>query len=230
VDLERPYHEAVVDREIARANLADGARMVRQALNNRGPRAEREAPSTEIFPDGLEGYTELAHASIAFEFRRLIDRIETHLAPEDPIRLEQVPVLRARIDEWIAADAAVDETLGDLEDAREAQSRAVAAWDRAIEVAYGVLVSRVGKAAAERCFPKGRRRNGASVAVRTPGGSGGLRGRTESEERHVPAPVARQLEPARTSGDGDPGDGVAAQRIGNLRPAVSVTTGNTPRS
>lgn len=171
-DLERPVQEAIADRIVADANLDDTARVVARRLAARGARAEKEKPYTDVLPKGLGEYTEAKQEDEVYLYGRMAARIEEHLAVDDPVRVELVPQLRAQIAAWKAADEAVDAAEGAQQAAREARNAAVVAWEQAIDHAYGQLVSRIGKAEAEKCFPKGTTKRKAPAAADVPDAEG----------------------------------------------------------
>lgn len=175
-DLERPVQEAVADRVLADGELDDLARLVARRLAARSVRAEREKPYTDVVPDGIGAYTEAKLEDETYVFGQLIERMETYLAEDDDVRVEFVPKVQEALDVWRIADAGVDAANALQDKARQARTDAVVAWEEAIESAYGTLMSRVGKTAADRCFPTSSARRStkkASPASPAPGPASG---------------------------------------------------------
>ena len=167
-DLERPVQEAVADRIIAGDALDDLARLIARRLMARGPRAEQENPYTDILPKGLGDYTEAKQEDEVYQFTRLTERVQEFLPADDADRMELEPQLVDAIDAWKLADESVDAAHSKQDTARQARDAAVVAWTAAIEEAYGLLVARIGKAKAERCFPKSHRPKPAAEAAPAP--------------------------------------------------------------
>lgn len=157
-DLERPVTMAIAGRDLVGLGLDDAAANVRLQLVSRSRYAFREQPVTDIFERGTDQYTGAKVDEKAEAFGLLISRIEAHLPPEDPVRVEFVPVITALLVEWNAAVGVIVGAEKELDLARQLRDNALVDWDAAMVEVYGLLVSRVGKKRADRYFFRAKTR------------------------------------------------------------------------
>lgn len=153
-DAEGPVQDARADRDAADDDLDDTARDSRAKLAGRSADAARNAPYTQIFPDGIEYYTAAPLGEQVARYGQLISRLDEFLAPEDEVRVQAVPALTAGIAAFRSGVEAVDQALTAEALASTKLLAAEDAWERLMLKVYGALLGEVGKAAAERFFPK----------------------------------------------------------------------------
>ena len=87
--------EAYCDRYFAGLEIDDRVRLTKRQIDARGPRAFKEAPSIEIFPDGIKGYVEVTKEERRIAVTLLVQRLSTFLTEEDLVRKEAVPELES---------------------------------------------------------------------------------------------------------------------------------------
>ena len=105
-DLEKPVQDAVADRDAADDDLDDTARLAWRQLGATSVDAVKQAPFVDVFAEGLPYFVRATLADQALRYGELADRLETALAPTDPIRAA-VATLRAQLVVWIAASSGV---------------------------------------------------------------------------------------------------------------------------
>ena len=149
-DARRPVSKALGARDVAAMALLATGRKVRSHLLADGPELAKERPYTDIFPNGTPEYFDAKVDNQAFWFGRLADRIETWLPPEDPVRVEFVPILRSQIQDWNLAKTALEKAESGLDAAKRARELEMAAWDATMLEVYGLLLPKVGKKGADR--------------------------------------------------------------------------------
>jgi hypothetical protein len=156
-DAEDTIQECLADRDAADVMLDTAAATARATLSGRSPRALKEAPYTQIFPDGLDYYTAAPLDLCVTRYLELIERLQKYL-PADDVCLEHIPTLKEGItlfqegaDALNAARRVKGLSATDLDAAEDA-------WARLLHRVYGVLIQRFGKGPlAESFFPKMRR-------------------------------------------------------------------------
>lgn len=153
-DAQEPIQNALADRDAADDNLDQNAQEIRLKLSSRSITAVREAPYTNIFPKGIEYYTAAPLDKEVQRYEELIQRLETHLPADDPVRVEFVPKIREGIAEFEAAEKAVSSARNDLALANTALQEAEDKWRRQMEKTYGALVTLFNRKTAERFFPR----------------------------------------------------------------------------
>lgn len=153
-DTDDGTQEALADRDAADDDLDVTAQEARNTLAGRSVEAVKEAPYTLIFPNGISYYTAAPLDEEVKRYGELSVRLTEHLDPTDPVRKKAVKAIAAGIDAFKAGATAVD-------DARTAESlattrlaKATDAWTKQMEKTYGALVTEVGRAAADRFFPR----------------------------------------------------------------------------
>jgi len=151
-DEEDLVGESYADREIAEMRLDGAARLTLNLLKGTSESAEHSSPYIDIAPDGLTGLTTAKVGERSSVFNRFVNRLEAYLPTDDPIRIQQVPVLQERIADWDEGRETIDDAIEKLEIVARTRQKAIEAWDAAMETVYGQLLSKVGRKDAERFF------------------------------------------------------------------------------
>jgi hypothetical protein len=156
-DAEEEVQAVLALRDGHDDELDEAAKTARNALAGRGVDAMDKAPYTAIFPKGVDYYTAAPLDQQEVRYDELVTRLEKHLEAADELRKETVRLVTAAMKGFGAQRKAVDKarTFASLQ-ATKSQS-ASDAWERAVERAYGSLVTQLGRARAERFFPRLRR-------------------------------------------------------------------------
>jgi hypothetical protein len=156
-DAEDTVQESLADRDAADVALDLIAATTRVTLAGRGLKAVKEAPYTQIYPDGVAYYTAAPLDQEVTRYQELATRLQKYL-PADDVCLQHVPaVLEGVADFQAGVDA--------LQEARRAKSllatdleAAEDAWAHLLERTYGALIEQFGKGAlVESFFPKAKR-------------------------------------------------------------------------
>ena len=145
---------SLADRDAADDGLDDVGQETRLGVASTGVAAVREAPYTQIFPHGVGYYTSAPLDQEVTRYTELKQRLEAHLSATNPIRLDAIPRIESGIAEFTAATTEVASAERDQAIARTELVHAARSLRRQLEKTYGLLVSEVGKAKAERYFPK----------------------------------------------------------------------------
>lgn len=156
-DAEWPLQDALADRDAADDDLDDTAKTARARMAGRSVDAPRTAPYTYVFPEGIDYYIAAPLDQEVPRYTELSKRLADHLEPKDPVRVEALPAIKKGLEAFSTASKAVDAARTELALADTRQVAAEEAWDRQIEKTYGVLVAEMGRARAERFFPKARK-------------------------------------------------------------------------
>lgn len=153
-DAEKPVQDAMADRDAADDDLDDVAQEARAQLAGRSRTASNEAPYTLIFPDGVGYYTEAPQDQEATRYGELRLRLATNLDAKDDVRVTTV----AAIDAGLKAYGIAGDGLATARNAAAltttAREMAEQRWREEMEKTYGAIVAQLGKAKAERFFPK----------------------------------------------------------------------------
>lgn len=149
-----PVEEATADRDVVDEGLDLTVRLVRKDLGSRSIRAEREAPYTLVFPNGIEEYVSARLGQQVAAYQLLCSRMVAHLGATDPVCVSAIPDVQRRLVSWTEAVAMTDMANQARDIARTRLAVAVAEWEKAITAVYGLLLARVGKDEARRFFPK----------------------------------------------------------------------------
>ena len=155
-DAQGPVQDARADRDAADDHLDDIAKENRAKLAGRSADAARTTPYTQVFPDGIEYYTAAPLDQEVPRYGQLISRFNEFLDANDDVRKAAVPSLTAGIAAFQAAVDAVNDAVTAEALASTRLDNAEEAWNVLMTKVYGALVANVGKAAAERYFPKVR--------------------------------------------------------------------------
>jgi len=155
-DADKPIQDALADRDAFDDDLDEAAQSSRLKLAARSTDAVKTAPYTRIYPDGLTYYTASPLDEEIARYGELKGRLEEHLPAGDEVRSATVTAIDAGLDGFRGAVTA-------LTSARTAESlastrlaAATEGWEKQIEKAYGALVNEVGRAKADRFFPRVR--------------------------------------------------------------------------
>ncbi|MFO0604145.1 MAG: hypothetical protein U0324_13270 [Polyangiales bacterium] len=170
-DAGGPVQDATADRDACDDALDVRARDVRHALASRSRDAVTQAPYTRVFPEGVAHYTDASLDEEVRRYTQLATRLDAHLAPDDPLRKEDVPALREDLALYQESAAALDAARLAEDEADARLTEAAGAWRSQFERAYGGLIERLGKAEAERFFPavaKTRAKKGAAAPQPAP--------------------------------------------------------------
>jgi hypothetical protein len=155
-DADDAVQDALADRDGADDDLDAATQHARNTLAGRAVHAVNEEPYTLIFDRGVGYYIAAPLDQETARYGELVERLEAHLPASDEVRRTAVK--------------AVKKGLKDFEDATKALAHARSAalmettklhhatekWERQLEKCYGLLVADLGKAAAERFFPRAR--------------------------------------------------------------------------
>lgn len=155
-EAEELVQDALADRDAGDDELDDLAKRHRQTIEGRGTNANRERPYTDIYPDGIAWYTAAPLAEQRARYELLARRYADHLPEGDPVRSDGTQILDA-LAGWSAAADALAKAELEVAVARAKTARAVADWETTLNRIYFRLAERLGRAAAERFFPRVRR-------------------------------------------------------------------------
>ena len=155
-DADKPIQDALADRDAYDDDLDEAAQASRLKLAARSTEAVKSAPCTLIYPDGVGYYTAAPLDEEVQRYGELKVRHEEHLAANDKVRSQTVTAIDAGLDGFRGAVDALTKarTAGSLAATR--LTSATEAWEKQLEKSYGAIVSEVGRATAERFFPRVR--------------------------------------------------------------------------
>ena len=153
-DADKPIQDALADRDAYDDDLDEAAQASRLKLAGRSTDAVKTAPYTLIYPDGVGYYTAAPLDEEVKRYGELKLRHEEHLPANDKVRSQTVTAIDAGLDGFRGA-------VDTLTHARTAESlastrltAATEAWEKQLEKSYGAIVGEVGRARAERFFPR----------------------------------------------------------------------------
>ena len=152
-DTEDDVQGGLADRDAADDGLDDVGQETRLGVASTSVAAVREAPYTQIFPHGIGYYTAAPVDQEVTRFTELKERLVTHLSATDPVRVNAVPRLEAGIAEYTNAASGLSAAERNQAAKRTELVHAIRSLRRQLEKTYGILLSEVGKAKAERYFP-----------------------------------------------------------------------------
>ena len=146
--------DAMADRDATDDDLDTAAQEARVKLAGRSADAVTKAPYTQIFPEGIGFYTAAPLDEENARYSLFSQRLAAHLPANDKVRTTTIPVIETGLADFAKATK-------DLMTARNASSiadghlaTAEDAWEKQMEKTYGALVVEVGRAAADKFFPK----------------------------------------------------------------------------
>ncbi|UQA57326.1 hypothetical protein [Polyangium aurulentum] len=155
-DADGPVQEAMADRDAADDDLDTAAQRARNMLAGRGVEAMTTAPYTLIFPQGIGYYTAAPLDEETERYDELRKRLVELLPPDDPARKDTILVIDAGIAAFNAAVDALSKARTEEALASTRLDTAEDAWNRLMTKVYGLLISELGRPAAERFFPKAK--------------------------------------------------------------------------
>ncbi len=153
-DATGPVQHARADRDAADDSLDDIAQEGRAKIAGRSADANKSAPYTSIFPEGVEYFVAAPINQERARYTELAKRFEKYLDETDEVRVSVVPALYAGIEAFGAASEAVEQALAGEALASTRLDVAEDDWAKLLTKVYGVLLGEVGKKRAERFFPK----------------------------------------------------------------------------
>lgn len=155
-DADSPMQDALADRDASDDLLDDTAQDARAALAGRSAGAIKEGPYTLVFPNGSLYYTEAPLDQEIKRYSELKDRLAKYLPAGDPVRVAAASAISAGLDGFTMAVAALTQARTGEAMASTDLTAAVDAWHLQMEKTYGALVAQMGRAKAERFFPRDR--------------------------------------------------------------------------
>lgn len=167
-DADDAILDALADRDGADDDLDKLAQEARAALAGRAADAMKTAPYTDVFPAGISYFTAAPLDEEVKRYTELKGRLAEHLPAADEVRKKAVKGIEAGLKEFEAGMKAVDAARTAESLAATRLSKATDVWEKQMEKTFGALVAEVGKAAADRFFP----RVGRKAAVEPKGGKG----------------------------------------------------------
>ncbi len=170
-DADDTIQDALADRDAADDDLDTAAQEARNSLAGRSLGAAKEAPYTDIFPNGASYYTAAPLDEEVKRYSELKKRVTEHLPAADEVRKKVVKAIEAGLKDFEAAAKELDEARTAESLAATRLAKATDAWTKQMEKTYGALVADVGRAGAERFFPRATARKGAGEP-----GAGGDKG------------------------------------------------------
>lgn len=153
-DADDAIQDALADRDAADDDLDIAAQNARLAIASRGLSAVTEEPYTSIFDRGIGYYTAAPLDEEEARYNEFVTRLDAHLPASDATRKETVKAIKAGLVDFKRGVTA-------LQAARSAASiqstkllHVTEKWERQMERCYGLLVADLGKARAEKFFPR----------------------------------------------------------------------------
>jgi methionine synthase II (cobalamin-independent) len=142
-------------------------------LAARSADAISEAPYTRIFHQGAAFYAKTTLDTTDPRFRQLRERIKAELSDEDSLKQETLDAISAGLEQYVAA---VDEVISARNSSALARTHCDsvrAQLEEEITRVYAALLLQIEKKAANRIFPKAKRRsqenkNTPQVSIGTP--------------------------------------------------------------
>ena len=157
-DAVEPVQVAMALRDASDNDMDVATQNFRQKLSSRSLHADQEPPYTQIFHEGVGYYIAAPLSENETRYKELIARVEANLPDDDELRAPLVDGVSVGIEDFKLATA-------ELAKARTAHAMASSAcdaaeddWDMLMEKTYGLLISEVGKKAAERFFPRSKKK------------------------------------------------------------------------
>lgn len=153
-DADKPIQDALADRDAYDDDLDEAAQSSRLKLAARAIDAAKTAPYTLIYPDGVGYYTAAPLDEEIQRYGELKHRLEEHLPAADKVRSKTVAAIDAGLDGFRGAVDALTKARTAESLASTRLTAATEAWEKQLEKSYGAIVSEVGRARAERFFPR----------------------------------------------------------------------------
>lgn len=151
-----PVQEAMADRDAADDDLDATAQNARLTLASRSLGADKKEPYTLIFHKGIAYYTAARLEDEVDRYGELKTRLVEHLPANDVVRTSTIAAIDTGVTEFKTATNALStaRTLESL--AKTRLESAQEAWEKHMTKVYGVLLSELGRQAADAFFPKTR--------------------------------------------------------------------------
>lgn len=157
-DANLPIQAALADRDGADIDLDGAAQTLRAGLAGRSVNAINEAPYTHIFPLGISYYTAARLDEQVPRYTELQQRITQHLPASDPLQKPALDDIAVGLSDYNIATSALSQARIQEAMAQSALDAAEEDWERLMEKIYGILVSELGRKAAEQFFPRAKSR------------------------------------------------------------------------
>lgn len=164
-DADKPIQDALADRDGFDDDLDEVAQNARAKLAGRSADAARTAPYTLIFPEGIGYYTAAPLDEEVRRYGELKQRLQEHLPAADDVLTTAIPAIDAGLAGFSGAVTALAKARTDESLASTRLEAATEAWEKQMEKTYGALVAEVGRARAERFFPRVRGKKGEPAEV-----------------------------------------------------------------
>lgn len=159
-----PVDDAMADRDAADLALDTAAQEARFALASRGMHAVREAPYTDIFPDGIHAYIVAPLDEQVARYRDLVRRVNLHLAADDAVRVALVPKIEAGLAAWTGASDRLEAARAERAILRDALDKAIDALDRQLKKTRAALTVEFDARTAASFFPRAAKAKAAEDA------------------------------------------------------------------
>lgn len=156
--IEEEMTSRFADRDGCDDDLDDLTKRHRQAIEGRATNANKQRPYTDIYPDGVAWYTASPLNDQLSRYELLVRRYDEFLPAGDPVRAE-APLITQALAAWKDASDKLAKAELDLAMARAKTAQTVNAWEEGLRRLYFRLAERLGRAQAERFFPKATRGN-----------------------------------------------------------------------
>jgi len=153
-DADKPIQDALADRDAYDDDLDEAAQASRLKLAARSTDAVKTAPYTLIYPDGVGYYTASPLDEEVQRYGELKVRHEEHLPASDKVRTTTVDAVDAGLEGFRGAVDALTKARTAESLASTRLTAATEAWEKQLEKSYGAIVGEVGRARAERFFPR----------------------------------------------------------------------------
>lgn len=153
-DADEPVQDALADRDAADDLLDTTAQEARNQLAGRSVSSAKEEPYTLLFGEGIAYYIAAPLDEEARRYKELVQRAETHLKADDPVRAAIASGIPAGLEAFTFGAKALESAKTASSLAGTEHARATERWTRQLEKTYGALLAELGKPAAERFFPR----------------------------------------------------------------------------
>ncbi len=170
-DTEDATQDALADRDGIDDDLDYAAQEARANLAGRSADAVKRDPYIHIFPNGLAYYTAAPLDEEEKRYGELKHRLVEHLPADDDVRKKTVKAIDVGLKDFAKATAQVDSARTAESLAATRLTKATDAWTRQMEKTYGALVAELGRARAEKFFPRTRTKGSDAAATPDAGSS-----------------------------------------------------------
>jgi hypothetical protein len=153
-DADGPVQDAMADRDASDDDLDTAAQDARAKLAGRSADAVTKTPYTQIFPDGIGFYTAAPLDEEDARYSLFSQRLAAHLPANDKVRTSTIPVIETGLSDFAKATKELTAARNAASIADGHLATAEDAWEKQMEKTYGALVVEVGRAAADKFFPK----------------------------------------------------------------------------